>query len=111
MFSIVEDQDEAIKLNVDQFMDSYARDITVDELKEVGCSQICSSHTGLLILLADCRANAENGARDTQAPGSPLNPQDRESYSEQDQLRLYRPTWMAFPRSDFLLPLKSPGQW
>lgn len=65
MFLTVEDQDEAIKLNVDQFMDSYARDITVDELKEVGFSQICSSHSGLLILLADSRANAENGGRDT----------------------------------------------
>jgi len=42
MFFTVEDQDEAVKLNVDQFMDSYARDITVDELKEVGFSRICS---------------------------------------------------------------------
>lgn len=35
MFFTMEDQDEDIKLNVDQFMDSYARDTTVDELKEV----------------------------------------------------------------------------
>lgn len=35
MFFTVEDQDEDIKMNVDQFMDSYARDTTVDELKEV----------------------------------------------------------------------------
>lgn len=35
MFFMLEDHVEDIKLNVDRFMDSYARDLTVDELKEV----------------------------------------------------------------------------
>jgi len=35
MFFIMEDRDEEIKLNVDPFNDSYARDTNLDELKEV----------------------------------------------------------------------------
>lgn len=35
MFFIMEDRGEEFTMNVDQFSDSYARDTTVDELKEV----------------------------------------------------------------------------
>ena len=35
MFFMLEDHVEDSKLNVDRFMDSYARDLTVDELQEV----------------------------------------------------------------------------
>jgi len=35
MFFTMEDQNEDIKLNIDKFMDSYARDTTVEELTEV----------------------------------------------------------------------------
>lgn len=35
MFFIMQDREEEFTMNVDQFSDSYARDTTVDELKEV----------------------------------------------------------------------------
>lgn len=35
MFFMREDEEEEVVANVDQFMDSYARDTTVEELKEV----------------------------------------------------------------------------
>lgn len=35
MFFVMEDRDEEIAINVDQYTDSYARDTDVDELKEV----------------------------------------------------------------------------
>lgn len=108
----MEDQDEDIKLNVDQFMDSYARDTTVDELKEVCLFFILLSPSNPLTLPADSRADAQN-RRDTQSPRSALSPEDRNPHPRQDQLRLYRATWMALPRPDILLPLKPklPGQW
>lgn len=37
MFFTMEDKEEEISVNVDPFMDSYARDTTVDELKDVRC--------------------------------------------------------------------------
>jgi hypothetical protein len=69
MFFTLEDQDEDIKLNVDRFMDSYARDTTIDELKEV--CLIRSSIVSLKpanSLAADPRPDAENRARNTQTP-------------------------------------------
>jgi DNA ligase-4 len=38
MFFIKDDQQDEIEDNVDKFNDSYARDTTVEELKEVSCS-------------------------------------------------------------------------
>lgn len=35
MFFTMEDQDEQFSANVDPFMDSYTRDTTIDELKDV----------------------------------------------------------------------------
>lgn len=35
MFFMTEDKEEEVAANVDKFMDSYARDTTVDELKDV----------------------------------------------------------------------------
>jgi DNA ligase-4 len=35
MFFIMEDREEEITANVDKFSDSYARDTTADELKDV----------------------------------------------------------------------------
>lgn len=35
MFFMTEDNEEEVAANVDKFMDSYARDTTVDELKDV----------------------------------------------------------------------------
>lgn len=44
MFFTVEDRDDEIKLNVDRFSDSYARDTNVDELKKVPCTHASQSH-------------------------------------------------------------------
>lgn len=69
MFFTMEDQDEDIKLNVDQFMDSYARDTTVDELKEV-----CLIYSSFLPLqpanspAADPGEDAEDRGTNTQTP-------------------------------------------
>lgn len=35
MFFMTEDKEEEVAANVDKFMDSYARDTTVNELKDV----------------------------------------------------------------------------
>lgn len=35
MFFMTEDKEEEVAANVDKFMDSYARDTTADELKDV----------------------------------------------------------------------------
>lgn len=35
MFFMTEDNEEEVAANVDKFMDSYARDTTVEELKDV----------------------------------------------------------------------------
>lgn len=42
MFFTKEDQREEIENNVDRYMDSYARDTTVVELKEVGGCHLLS---------------------------------------------------------------------
>jgi DNA ligase-4 len=36
MFFMTEEKEEEVAANVDKFMDSYARDTTVNELKDVG---------------------------------------------------------------------------
>lgn len=105
----MEDQYEDIKPNVDQFMDSYARDTTVEELTEVHRRRF-HSPCNPLIVLADSRANAENRGANTETPGSSFNAEDRDPYSRQGPLRLHSALWMALPRSDILLPLKFPSQ-
>lgn len=44
MFFTMEDRDDEIKVNVDRFSDSYARDTNVDELKEVPLTHASQSY-------------------------------------------------------------------
>jgi hypothetical protein len=39
MFFIMEDRDDEININADRFGDSYARDTSIEELKEVSISK------------------------------------------------------------------------
>jgi hypothetical protein len=51
MFHVTHESKESIEENVDSFEDSYARDVTVAELKDVGA--LCSFGSNLLKRVKD----------------------------------------------------------
>ncbi|KAJ5677992.1 Nucleic acid-binding OB-fold [Penicillium maclennaniae] len=86
MFFVMEGRDEDIIINVDPFDDSYARDTSVDELKEVNPQSNGNHPTA-----------KQHPSRPTHSPQSRIPPAD------QNRLRLHRTLWLALPWPEIFL--------